>query len=55
MTASGETGRVVYRDRTRVRPRHEESVRLVNGQWVRVPAQVSAMVDPRRNEMVVES
>jgi hypothetical protein len=56
MTADGETGRTVWRDRTAVRARHEAVTRLVNGEWVTVDATRPTMVSWRAgSSRVVES
>lgn len=47
MTADGETGRTVWRDRTVVRARHESVTRLVDGEWVTVAALRPTMTDWR--------
>ena len=47
MTADGETGRMVWADKTNRRTGLDGTVRLVNGKWVRTESKREPMADWR--------
>lgn len=53
ITVEGDTGRMVWRDRTQRRPRHVSTVRRVRGAWVATVPTAPVMTDWRKGSSYV--